>query len=92
MQQVNAFGVGFDSLPEGLRHSNVLTGNELAQIAALVALPTREEVLELAHDSQVAAVLATPDRHDALHRMAREALNRQDVELAAKLGMLSEVL
>lgn len=37
-------GLGFDLLPEGIRHSPYLTGNEIAQIATQHAFPTDEEV------------------------------------------------
>ncbi len=37
-------GLGFDRLPEGIRHSPYLTGNEIAQIAALHTFPTEEEI------------------------------------------------
>lgn len=37
-------GIGFDQLPEPIRHSRVLTGNELAQLAALPSLPTAEDI------------------------------------------------
>jgi hypothetical protein len=37
-------GLGFDLLPEGIRHSPYLTGNEIAQIATLHTFPTEEEI------------------------------------------------
>jgi flavin reductase (DIM6/NTAB) family NADH-FMN oxidoreductase RutF len=49
-------GIGFDRLPEPIRASHVLTGNELAQLAALPALPTPDDI-------QAAAPL--PDGQDA---------------------------
>jgi flavin reductase (DIM6/NTAB) family NADH-FMN oxidoreductase RutF len=33
-------GIGIDQLPENIRHSNVLTGNNLAQLANIETLPT----------------------------------------------------
>ncbi len=36
-------GVGFDAIPEGIRNSEVLTGNDLAQLANVETLPTAEE-------------------------------------------------
>jgi flavin reductase (DIM6/NTAB) family NADH-FMN oxidoreductase RutF len=32
-------GIGFDRLPDALRHSDILTGNDLAKLAGSVALP-----------------------------------------------------
>lgn len=38
-QPVNEIVIGFDQLPEHIRHSNYLTGNELAQLANVKAIP-----------------------------------------------------
>ena len=84
VQKVTDIGVGFDALPESLRHSPVLTGNELAQIAALTALPDRAEALA---DPKVQAVLAANPSRETLHQLVREALAQNDVNLAAKLGL-----
>lgn len=37
-------GVGFDAIPESIRHSEVLTGNDLAQLGNEESLPTVEEM------------------------------------------------
>jgi flavin reductase (DIM6/NTAB) family NADH-FMN oxidoreductase RutF len=92
VQKVTDIGVGFDAMPEGLRHSSVLTGNDLAHIASLPALPGREEALALMADKQVPDVLAAGASREALHRLAKEALEQDDVPLAAKLAMLAEYL
>ncbi|MBL7803371.1 MAG: flavin reductase family protein [Saprospiraceae bacterium] len=91
VQEVNAFGVGFDGLPAGIRHSTVLTGNQLAQIAALTELPGSEETAALlAEDARARECLAAANPKEALHRYAQEALERGDVELGARLAMLGE--
>lgn len=82
VQKVTDLGVGFDALPQSVRHSTVLTGNELAQIAALTALPDRATALA---DPRVQAARATHTTRDALHLLAKAALEQQDVELAARI-------
>jgi len=84
VQKVTDIGVGFDALPESLRHSSLLTGNELAQIAALTALPDRAEALA---DPRVQAALAANPSRETLHQLVREALAQNDAILAAKLGL-----
>ena len=91
-QTVTAIGVGFDALPEGLRHSAVLTGNDLGHIAALTALPSREEVLAIANDERVVAALAQGTPIDALHRLAKQLIGQNEVEMGAKAGLLAEYL
>ncbi len=82
VQKVNEFGVGFDALPDRVRRSPVLTGNELARIAALTRLPSRDEALA---DPAVAAALQEHPDPWHLHHLARTALEQNDVELAARL-------
>src|SRR5690606_28730944 len=37
-------GIGFDGLPESVRHSPVLTGSELAKLAGVEQLPSRDSI------------------------------------------------
>lgn len=92
VQTVTAIGVGFDALPEGLRHSTVLTGNDLGQIASLTALPSREEVLGISGNEQVKAALAEGNSREAIHRLAKNVLEQNDLEFGAKLALLPEYL
>ncbi|MEQ1745138.1 MAG: flavin reductase family protein [Saprospiraceae bacterium] len=83
-QKVTDLGVGFDALPEHLLRSSVLTGNELARIAALTVLPDRADALA---DPQVQAALVGNPAREAVHQLIREALAQNDVTLAAKLAL-----
>ena len=91
-QTVTVIGVGFDALPDGLRHSTVLTGNDLGQIAALPALPSREDILGIATDERVKAVLAQDKTREAIHRLAKTLLEQNEVELGAKMALLPDYL
>ncbi len=86
VQKVNEIGVGFDGLPESVRHSPLLTGNELARIAALTRLPSAEEALA---DPEVAQAIREAPDSLYLHQQARAALAQDQVELAAKLLVVS---
>jgi flavin reductase (DIM6/NTAB) family NADH-FMN oxidoreductase RutF len=89
VQEVTAIGIGFDGLPANARNSNVLTGNDLGQLASLLALPSREEALALlAADANAHSALAAPDAPLALHRLAKEALAQKDLARAAALVVL----
>jgi flavin reductase (DIM6/NTAB) family NADH-FMN oxidoreductase RutF len=52
-------GIGFDELPEPIRHSHLLTGNHLARLANTErdALPTPEQVAEIKTEPMVAYLL-----------------------------------
>ncbi|MDF7811304.1 flavin reductase family protein [Hymenobacter sp. YC55] len=52
-------GIGIDQLPEHIRHSDVLTGNNLGRLAniELQAIPTPEQVQEFKHDPLISTLL-----------------------------------
>jgi flavin reductase (DIM6/NTAB) family NADH-FMN oxidoreductase RutF len=43
-------GIGFDQLPEAIRHSKVLTGNDLARLANIEKIPSRERTINASND------------------------------------------
>jgi len=90
VQEVTRIGIGFDGLPPGIRHSKVLTGNDLAQIASLPALPSWEDALALVgNEEQVQKALAGQDRQLLLQTYAKEALGKDEVMRGAALAVLS---
>jgi flavin reductase (DIM6/NTAB) family NADH-FMN oxidoreductase RutF len=93
MQEVTALGIGFDGLPPTIRHSNILTGNNLGHLAALLALPAAEEAMALAAtDERVRQILRHPAAKQELFVYAKESLDRNEVELGAKLAVLADSL
>lgn len=92
-QIVSVIGIGFDGLPPGIRKSKVLTGNNLGQLAGLPALPTPEEAMALAAaDERVQQLLQGKAAKEELHAYAKEALDRNDIPLGARLAVLAETL
>jgi len=90
VQNVSTIGIGFDGLPAGIRHSDILTGNNLGQLAGLPALPAPDEALALAaSDERVQHSLASADARQELYRYAKEALDQNHLELGAKLAVLA---
>ncbi len=84
VQPVHVIGVGFDGLPDFIRHSPVLTGNEIAKIAALAALPTEAEV-ELFWKENPSFNAAASE--EEAHLKARELLKDSRAADAAKILM-----
>lgn len=90
VQEVTRIGIGFDGLPPGIRHSKVLTGNDLAHLASLPALPSHEEALALVgEDERVQKAIAGPDSSTELQLYAKEVLGQNDVLRGAALAVLS---
>lgn len=46
MKPVTTIGIGYDELPDDIRNSDVLTGNDLGQLAGIEAVPNETEVNE----------------------------------------------
>ncbi|SFC74709.1 NADH-FMN oxidoreductase RutF, flavin reductase (DIM6/NTAB) family [Flexibacter flexilis DSM 6793] len=63
-------GIGFDQLPHSVRHSNILTGNELGRLANIEQLPTAEEITQY---RQIHTTLLTEEaKHIEASRLLRE--------------------
>lgn len=74
-QSVEAIGIGFEQLPTSIRHSSILTGNDLAELAALTQLPTPNDYANLlAEQPQLRALLLpelSSENNLILHRLAK---------------------
>jgi flavin reductase (DIM6/NTAB) family NADH-FMN oxidoreductase RutF len=84
--------VGFDGLPESIRKSEVLTGNNIAQIAGLSELPTKEDILTVKKDNRVQKTLFSANILRGLHLLAQEELQKGNTDLGVKLALLGEYL
>ncbi|MBK7872529.1 MAG: flavin reductase family protein [Saprospiraceae bacterium] len=91
-QPYNILGIGFDQLPKGIRHSKILTGNDLGQLAALTEAPARSSVLELKNDPYIQQLLQSENPLEELHRYAQKELAKENVALAARIAWLGEQL
>ncbi len=77
-------GVGVDALPERIRHSKILTGNELGILGNCTSIPI---VSPEANDDRLNAILKEYShdedaKQEALHLYAKELLNAHDVSRA----------
>lgn len=77
-------GIGMDSLPESLRKSNILSANDLAQLANVSDLPEIDPSFD---DSQLKYIVqyysVNPEEMEAeLHRYAKKLLENKEVTKA----------
>lgn len=81
---VRSLGIGVDQLPEAVRLSPVLTGNNLGRLGNLERLPTAEEiaVAQAGEDYRVARAKG----REAVHRLAQTYIERGEVLIG--LGVL----
>ena len=93
VQSVMEITIGYDQLPEGIRNSTILTGNNLGQLAGMSALPADEAVDTIKMDEKVAGLLTGDGVKAKLHEYAKACLDKGDQrELAMKVLLLAERL
>ncbi len=90
-QPVTEIAIGFDSLPDSIRNSKVLTGNNLAQLAGLFEMPSMDDAMELMKNKSISTMLEMPDRSLLVHNFAKQVLDLEgDAEKAMKVLMLDK--
>ncbi|WP_316803861.1 flavin reductase family protein [Pedobacter nototheniae] len=86
-------GIGVDSLPQPVRYSKVLTGNDLGMLGNVEHLPTDEEIdliMQLPEVKEVldATIGDATNRERELHELAKSFLAKGGVEIALKIVLL----
>jgi flavin reductase (DIM6/NTAB) family NADH-FMN oxidoreductase RutF len=85
--------MGFSQLPESIRHSPILTGNNLGQLAGLSQPPSRESSLSLVDEDEIVRqILQSENSLHELHQYAQKELAKENVELAARIAWLGEYI
>ncbi len=83
---ITSIGIGFDQLPEDIRSSSILTGNDLGQLGGIVELPNETDVNEykLIELSDLFISLEdTPiELENELHNRAKELLKENKLDEA----------
>lgn len=81
-------GVGIDALPEAIRNSNVLTGNNLGLLANCTVIPAIADMQDDRANGIINTLTAQADRQRALHTYAKELLEAGDVQKAWQILLL----
>ncbi len=86
-------GIGVDRLPQSVRLSKVLTGNDLGMLGNVEHLPSDEEIDLISTHTDVKEVLDatigdSTNRERELHELAKKFLDVGEVELALKIVLL----
>jgi flavin reductase (DIM6/NTAB) family NADH-FMN oxidoreductase RutF len=87
---VSTLGIGIDNIPEAIRLSPVLTGNNLGQLGNVENLPSSDAIEQFKKSGELDLLLeATPFTDFAHHRLARQLLGEGRIELAWKVLLAS---
>lgn len=88
-------GIGVDAIPESIRTSHILTGNDLGRLGNVEQLPNDEEVILFGESDEVKKLLTAlrsdpSHAHAAIHLAAKHLLLQGNVTDAWKLLLLGE--
>jgi flavin reductase (DIM6/NTAB) family NADH-FMN oxidoreductase RutF len=82
-------GIGIDQLPERIRNSKILTGNELGMLGNLEKLPSEQEISDLKKTDTIRTILEHPDdMKTVLITLARRSLHEGKAYEALKILMI----
>lgn len=89
---ISALGVGVDQIPDSIRFSKILTGNDLGMLGNIENIPSDEAVRTFLNENmQVRSVLSSNDL-DQIHKKAQEYLAEKDIESAWKVLLAADTI
>ena len=78
---ISTLGIGVDQIPENIRTSKVLTGNDLGVLGNVEQLPSNEDIQEFIKTTEI----SISENEEKNHKAAQEFLAKGDVSTAWKI-------
>lgn len=91
-QPVDKMVIGYDNLSDTIKNSPVLTGNNLGQLAGMFEMPKLDDAKALLKLPEIQKLRLAADKYDALHQLAKKQLDNGNVDYAAKLLLLQDLI
>lgn len=82
---LSKLGIGVDSIPQNIRNSKVLTGNDLGKLGNVEALPENGEIEEFLKTHKEDAELVKNGNEEKIHKQAQAYLEKDEPEDAWKI-------
>ncbi len=82
---LRSLGVGVDAIPEPIRNSKVLTGNDLGMLGNVETIPSSEDVAHFVSNSIEVKTVLSADDEMLKHQKAKEFLTKNEVLSAWKV-------
>ncbi|MCP9199536.1 flavin reductase family protein [Gramella sp. GC03-9] len=82
---LSTLGIGIDAIPEHIRTSRVLTGNDLGKLGNVEALPENGEIETFLNENNAEASLVKEGKVEEIHKRAQVYLERNEPENAWKI-------
>ncbi len=89
---IRTLGIGIDALPEPIRNSSVLTGNDLGMLGNVEELPTNKQIKEyIENASETEQYLIASGSSEEIHTRAQELLCEAQIDAAWNLLLARSV-
>ena len=75
-------GIGVDALPDNIKNSKILTGNNLGRLGNLYSFPTDQEVESFRHTEFYESVRNHEDPETSIHHAAKILIENGEVKKA----------
>ena len=82
---LSSLGIGVDQIPQEIRNSKFLTGNDLGKLGNVEVLPSAEEIREFINEDSNASSLVKSGDLKKIHLQAQEYLEKEDPAKAWKI-------
>ena len=82
---LSSLGIGVDSIPEEIRTSKVLTGNDLGMLGNIEKLPLQSQIEEFINSNEELSDLINSKDKIKVHRKAQDFLTKKEVLSAWKV-------
>lgn len=85
---LSSLGIGVDNIPEHIRLSKVLTGNDLGMLGNIEKMPSQAEVEEFKNNNIELTAMLSSGKRKPLELRAQEFLQKKDINSAWKILLM----
>jgi len=85
---IATLGIGVDAIPEHIKNSTILTGNDLGMLGNVEQIPTKEEVATFEKQTMERCSHILKASQEDIHKKAQDYLEKGDVATAWKILLI----
>jgi len=85
---IATLGIGVDAIPEHIKNSNILTGNDLGMLGNVEQIPSNEEVAAFEKQTMERCPHILKANQEDMHKKAQDYLEKGDVATAWKILLI----
>lgn len=90
LQPYEKLVIGYPALPDSVKNSTVLTGNNIGMLSGLFHVPTSEEIMAISKDPAVIDIMRGEEKLKNMHKLASDLLDQGKTEKAGALAWYAD--